>query len=124
MLPDKFLRVLQHEGVVAIATQGRDGRPHLVNTWNSYVRITNDGHLLVPAGGMHMTETNVTANHIVLLTAGSREVEGKHGLGTGFLLTGTAEFVRAGADFDSIKAKVPWARAALKVSITQIAQTL
>lgn len=124
MLPDIFLRVLQHEGVVAIATQGQDGRPHLVNTWNSYVQITNDGHLLVPAGGMHTTEANVSANHIVLLTAGSREVEGKHGLGTGFLLTGTAEFVHAGAELDSIKAKFPWARAALKVSITEITQTL
>ncbi len=124
MVPDKFLRVLQHEGVVAIATQGRDGLPHLINTWNSYVQITNDGHLLVPAGGMHTTEANVSANPIVLLTAGSREVEGKHGLGTGFLLTGTAEFVRAGAEFDLIKTKFPWARAALKMSITEIVQTL
>jgi len=124
MLPDNFLRVLQHEGVVAIATQGRDGRPHLINTWNSYVQITDDGHLLVPAGGMHTTEANVSANHIVLLTAGSREVEGRNGRGTGFLLTGTAEFVSAGADFEFIKAKFPWARAALKMSITEITQTL
>ncbi len=124
MLPDKFLQVLQHEGVVAIATQGSDGRPHLVNTWNSYVQITNDGHLLVPAGGMHITETNLSANHIVLLTAGSREVEGRRGPGTGFLVTGTAEFVRAGTEFESIKTEFPWARAALKVSITEIMQTL
>ena len=124
MLPDTFLRVLEHEGVVAIATQGQDGRPHLVNTWNSYVQITAEGHLLVPAGGMHTTATNVSANHIVLLTAGSREVEGKHGSGTGFLLTGTAEFIYAGPDFDLIKSKFSWARAALKVKITEIAQTL
>ncbi len=124
MLPDKFLRVLQHEGVVAIATQGRDSLPHLVNTWNSYVQITDDGHLLVPAGGMHTTEANVSANHIILLTAGSREVEGKHGPGTGFLLGGTAEFVYAGAAFDLIKTKFPWARAALKMSISEITQTL
>ena len=124
MLPDKFLSVLQHEGVVAIASQGLDGRPHLVNTWNSYVQIPNIGQLLVPVGGMHTTEANVSANHVVLLTAGSREIEGKRGLGTGFLLTGTAEFVYAGADFDLIKTKFPWARAALKMSITEITQTL
>lgn len=124
MLPDKFLRVLQHEGVVALATQGRDGLPHLVNTWNSYVHVTRDGHLLVPAGGMHTTEGNVSANHIVLLTAGSRDVEGKHSQGAGFLVTGTAEFVYAGADFDLIKGRFPWARAALKVAITNITQTL
>ncbi len=124
MLPDKFLRVLQHEGVVAIATQRRDGLPHLVNTWNSYLQITNNGDLLVPVGGMHTTESNVSTNPTVLLTAGSREVEGKHGLGTGFLITGTAEFIYAGVDFDLIKAKFPWARAALKMSITEITQTL
>lgn len=124
MLPDNFLRVLEHEGVVAIASQGPDGLPHLVNTWNSYVQITNDGHLLVPAGGMDKTEANVSANRVVLLTAGSREVEGRRGPGTGFLITATAEFVRAGADFDLIKTKFPWARAALKMSITEIMQTL
>ncbi len=124
MLPDKLLRVLQHEGVVAIATQGQDGRPHLVNTWNSYVQITADDHLLVPAGGMHTTEANLSANHIVLLTAGSREVEGKHGPGTGFLVTGSAEFVYEGPDFDLITSKFSWARAALKVTITAITQTL
>lgn len=31
MIPEKMMEVLQHEGVVAIATQGDDG-PHLVNS--------------------------------------------------------------------------------------------
>ena len=74
MLPEMFLQVLKHEGVVAIATQG-DGHPHLVNTWNSYVQITADEHLLVPVGGMNRTEQNVLKNDAVLLTLGSREVE-------------------------------------------------
>lgn len=124
MLPEKFLRVLEHEGVVAIATQAADGVPHLVNTWNSYVQITADDQLVIPAGGMHRTEKNLSQRAAVLLTAGSREVEGKHGPGTGFLIAGIAEFLYAGAEFDLVKSKFPWARAALKVAIRSITQTL
>ncbi len=124
MLPEKFLRVLQHEGVVAIATQGADGEPHLVNTWNSYIQVTREEHLLIPAGGMHQTEKNLSENNAVLLTTGSREVKGKSGAGAGFLIRGTADFLFAGADFDLIKSRFPWARAVLKVKIKNIAQTL
>ena len=124
MLPEKFLRVLEHEGVVAIATRGLNGDPHLVNTWNSYVLITTDMQLLIPAGGMQRTEENLSKRNSVLLTAGSRQVEGKHGPGTGFLIAGTAQFLSAGTEYDMIKVKFPWARAALKVSVTKITQTL
>jgi hypothetical protein len=76
MFPEKLLEVLKRAGVVAIATQGQDG-PHLVNTWNSYVQINQEGRLLIPAGYMWETEANVAANSRVLLTAGSHEVAGK-----------------------------------------------
>ncbi len=124
MIPEKFLHVLEHEGVVAIATQAADGTPHLVNTWNSYVQVTGDERLLVPAGGMRATEENISQNSAVLLTIGSREVQGKSGLGTGFLIAGMAEFLHAGPEFDSIRKRFPWARAALVVNIKSIIQTL
>ncbi len=124
MLPEKLLQVLKHEGVVAIATQGTDGRPHLVNTWNSYVQITAEEHLLLPVGGMNRTEKNVSENNALLLSMGSREVEGRRGPGTGFLITGTAEFLSTGSEFETVKNKYPWARAALKVSIEDVTQTL
>jgi len=124
MLPDKFLRVLEHEGVVAIVTQEATGLPHLVNTWNSYIQITADEQLVIPAGGMCTTEKNLSQNNTVLLTMGSRDVEGKRGPGAGFLITGTGVFLYAGTEFDLIKSKFPWARAALKVAITDITQTL
>jgi hypothetical protein len=38
-IPEKLREVLKKDGVVAIATLGQDG-PHMVNTWNSYVRLT------------------------------------------------------------------------------------
>ena len=74
MLPEKLLEVLKKDGVVAIATLGPDG-PHMVNTWNSYIRITQDERLLIPAGYMHRTEANIAANSHVLITLGSSKVE-------------------------------------------------
>jgi len=61
MIPEKLTEVLKHDGVVAIATMGQDG-PHMVNTWNSYVRITNDERILIPVGYMHRTEANIAFN--------------------------------------------------------------
>jgi predicted pyridoxine 5'-phosphate oxidase superfamily flavin-nucleotide-binding protein len=123
-VPKKLFDVLKHEGVVAIATQGADGRPHLVNTWNSYVQVTGDELLLIPAGGMNRTQKNVSENTAVLLTLGSREVEGLRGPGTGFLITGTAEFLSTGVEFETVKNKFPWARAALKIAVGAVEQTL
>ena len=123
MIPEILLEVLKHAGVVAIATQGEAG-PHLVNTWNSYVQVRDDRTLLIPAGYMHETEANVAKNNRVLLTMGSQEVPGKIGPGTGFLIEGTAAFVASGPDFDAIKAKHEWARAALVVTIISATQTL
>jgi hypothetical protein len=37
MIPEKLLEIMKKDGVVAIATLGKDG-PHMVNTWNSYIR--------------------------------------------------------------------------------------
>ncbi len=123
MLPEKLLDVFQHEGVVAIATQGQDG-PHLVNTWNSYIQVTDGDHLLIPVGGMNTTEANIRRNDQVLVTAGSRDVQGLRYMGTGFLIEGTASFATDGAEFDRVKARYPWARAALAVKVAKATQTL
>lgn len=123
MLPEKLLEVLKHAGIVAIATQGQDG-PHLVNTWNSYLRISEAGLLLIPAGYMYETEKNLAQDNRVVITIGSHEVAGKMGPGTGFLIKGTAAFVTSGPDFDKIKATYSWARAALAVSVVSTDQTL
>ena len=96
----------------------------MVNTWNSYVRITDDGRMLIPAGYMHRTEANIATNNQVLITLGSSKVTGKLGPGTGFLIKGTAAFITSGPDFDVLKAKFPWARATLAVTISSAEQTL
>lgn len=123
MIPEKLLEVLKQDGVVAIATLGEEG-PHLVNTWNSYIQITSDERLLIPVGYMQRTEANIAFNNQVLLTMGSSKVAGNMGPGTGFLVKGTAEIAAAGADFDLIKTRFPWARAVLAVTIASATQTL
>jgi len=123
MFSETFLEVLKRPGVVAIATQGEDG-PHLVNTWNSYLQVPDDRRLLIPAGYLQRTESNVARDNRVLLTVGSHEVAGKIGPGTGFLVKGTAAFVETGPDFELIKAKYPWARAALVVTVASATQML
>ena len=123
MIPEKITQILQHEGVAAIATHGADG-PHLVNTWNTYLTPTSGNRLLLPAGFMHKTEQNVAKNPQILLTLGSREVPGFHGPGTGYLITGTASFSTEGPDFDLMKAKFPWMRAVVAITIQNATQTL
>ncbi|BCG47287.1 Pyridoxamine 5'-phosphate oxidase-related, FMN-binding [Citrifermentans bremense] len=123
MIPEKMKEVMKHEGVVAIVTQGEDG-PHLVNTWNSYLALDADERLLIPAGYMHVTEKNVTRNPKVLLTLGSREVQGTHGPGTGFLVEGNARFITDGPVVEATKSTFPWARGVLEITITNVTQTL
>lgn len=123
MIPEKLLEVLKHDGVVAIATLGQEG-PHMVNTWNSYIQITDDDRLLIPVGYMHRTEANITDNNQVLLTLGSSKVAGNMGPGTGFLIKGTAAILTSGAEFDLLKGKFSWARAAMAVTINSATQTL
>ena len=123
MIPDKLREVLKHDGVVAIATLGQDG-PHMVNTWNSYIRITDDERILIPVGYMHRTEANIAFNNQVLITLGSSKVAGNIGPGTGFLITGTATIASSGPDFDIIKARFAWARAVMTVTANSVTQTL
>lgn len=121
-IPDTLQEILKQDGVVAIATLGADG-PHMVNTWNSYLRTTEDGRLLIPAGYMNRTEANVAFNPEVLITVGSSKIKGLYGPGAGFLIKGTAQFITAGPDFDLLKAKFDWLRATMAVTIVTATQT-
>ena len=122
MIPEKLLEIMKQDGVVAIATLGKDG-PHMVNTWNSYIRISSDERLFIPAGFMHKTEANIAHNPNVLITLGSSKVEGLHGAGAGFLIKGKATFITSGPDYDFMKAKFSWLRATLAVTIESATQT-
>jgi hypothetical protein len=122
MIPDTMREVMKQDGIVAIATLGEDG-PHLVNTWNSYINISPDGNLLIPAGYMHHTEANIAVNNKVLITIGSSKVKGLHGPGAGFLIKGTGAFLTSGPDYELLKSKFEWLRASLTITIESITQT-
>jgi predicted pyridoxine 5'-phosphate oxidase superfamily flavin-nucleotide-binding protein len=122
VIPEKLLEIMKKDVVVAIATLGKDG-PHMVNTWNSYLRISPDGRLFIPAGYMHKTEVNIAHNPNVLITLGSSKVEGLHGVGAGFLIKGKATFATSGPDFDIMKATFSWLRATVAVTIDSATQT-
>ena len=96
----------------------------MVNTCNSYIRVTDVGRLLIPAGYMHQTEANITHNPDVLMTLGSSKVQGIHGAGTGFLIKGKAAFVSTGPDYEFMKEKFSWMRATLVITIESATQTL
>ena len=123
MIPEKLQEIMKEDGVVAIATLGQDG-PHMVNTWNSYVRVTDAERILIPVGYMHRTEQNIAFNNQVLITLGSRKVTGNMGPGTGFLIKGSASIETSGPDFDATKATFAWARAVMAVTANSIQQTL
>jgi predicted pyridoxine 5'-phosphate oxidase superfamily flavin-nucleotide-binding protein len=123
-LPEKFYEVLQHEGVVAIVSWG-ENEPHVVNTWNSYLVVTGDGHILIPAYGMRKTEKNVNVNNRVKLTLGSKEVMGYRDYqGTGFLIDGTASYIESGAIYDMMKEKFSFLTRVLDITVTDIKQTI
>ncbi|HWR04762.1 MAG TPA: pyridoxamine 5'-phosphate oxidase family protein [Humidesulfovibrio sp.] len=123
MLTEKFREVVSHEGVVSIVTCA-DNEAHVVNTWNSYLGQPDDVRLLIPAWKMRKTEQNILKNNRVLLTLGSKEVQGRMGPGTGFLLEGTARFITSGAEYDEMKAKFPFLTRVLEVTVASLKQTI
>jgi hypothetical protein len=123
MFTDTFREVASKEGVVSIVSCA-DGEAHVVNTWNSYLGLPDSQRLLIPAWKMRKTEQNTLKNNRVLLTLGSKEVKGLLGMGTGFLLEGTARFVKSGEDFDGMKGKFPFLTRVLEVTVTSLKQTI
>ncbi|MBV5283727.1 MAG: pyridoxamine 5'-phosphate oxidase family protein [Paludibacter sp.] len=123
-LPQKFYDVLNHEGVVAIVSWG-EGEPHVVNTWNSFLVITEDERILIPAYGMRKTEKNVNVNNRIKLTVGSKEVVGyKDYQGTGFLIDGTAGYLESGSTYDMMKEKFSFLTRVIEITVTAIKQTI
>jgi len=123
MFTETFHEVAGREGVVSIVSWA-EGEAHVVNTWNSYLGLPEDGRLLIPAWKMRKTEQNTIKNSKVLLTLGSKEVQGKLGLGTGFLVEGTARFFKEGEEYDTMKAKFPFLTRVLEVTVTSLTQTI
>lgn len=125
MLNEKFIEVLKHDGVVTIVTQGEDG-PHLVNTWNDFLYITEDERILIPAAAMKKREKNALADDgKIQLALGTREVKGyKDYPGTGFVVKGKANFLTEGSEFDLMKEKYPFLTRVLEFTVESCKQMI
>ena len=123
MFTEKFFQVLNHEGVVSIVTCANN-TAHVANTWNSYLIVVEENKILIPAAAMIKTEENINANPKVKLTLGSKDVMGYKYMGTGFLLEGTARFLKDGDNFKMMKEKCPFLTRTLEVTVTSYKQTL
>ena len=70
------------------------------------------------------TENNININPNVKLTLGSHEVMGYRYMGTGFLLEGTAKFLKDGENFKMMRDKFPFLTRVLEVTVSSCKQTL
>nr|WP_294489967.1 pyridoxamine 5'-phosphate oxidase family protein [uncultured Anaerosporobacter sp.] len=123
MFTEKFLEVLKNEGVVSIVTCANN-EAHVSNTWNSYLVLVEENKILIPAAAMINTENNININPNVKLTLGSHDVMGYRYMGTGFLLEGTARFLKDGEHFKMMRAKYPFLTRVLEVTVSSCKQTL
>ncbi|MCX6231475.1 MAG: pyridoxamine 5'-phosphate oxidase family protein [Bacteroidetes bacterium] len=122
-LSEKFLEVLQHEGVVTIVSWGIE--THVANTWNSYLVVTEDERILIPAYGFRKTEKNVDVNNKVKITLGSKDVLGyKDYPGTGFVIDGTARYISEGSEYDFMKEKFSFLTRVLEITVDTAKQML
>ena len=124
MLSEKFYDVLKEEGVVSIVSWATD-EPHIVNTWNSYLVVTSDERILIPAYAMRKTEKNTNQNNKVKIALGSREVLGYNDYqGTGFIVEGTAKYIESGSEFDMMKEKFSFLTRVLEITVSSAKQML
>jgi hypothetical protein len=122
-LSEKFLEVITHEGVVSIMSWGVE--PHLVNTWNSYLVVTENERILIPAYGFRKTQKNVAVNNKVKIALGSKEVLGyKDNPGTGFMIEGTARYIESGEEYDMMKSKFSFLTRVLEITVDKAKQML
>lgn len=123
MFNNTFKEVLTHNGVVSITTWA-ENNAHVSNTWNSYLQLQGENRILIPAAWLNRTEKNIDINNNVILTLGSPDVQGKMGMGTGFVINGTAKFINSGEDFDMMKEKFSFLTRVLEVTAVSVKQTI
>ncbi|WP_137602354.1 pyridoxamine 5'-phosphate oxidase family protein [Paucilactobacillus nenjiangensis] len=121
---EKFLEVMNHEGPATIITI--NGNPaSVVSTWMSYIQIDQENELLyIPAAGMHSIENDFSSDNTVLVTTGTKEVEGTNGPGAGFYISGKGTFLEDGEEYLKMKKAFPWIRKVLKVNIDTVEQKI
>ena len=86
--------------------------------------VTEEEQILIPCFGFHTTEKNALHQPHMELSLGSDQVQGKLGMGTGFLLTGTGKFLSEGALYAQMRTKCDWIKRVLVFSPESCRQTV
>lgn len=125
IMNEDFLDVLQDKGPATIVSI--NGNPaSVVNTWSQYINVVSDDIILIPAAGMHSIEQDFEKDpkHELIITIGSYNYSGTAGMGRGYHIHGSGQFINEGAYFDQMKAQFDWIRAVLVVKIHDIEQKI
>ena len=77
-----------------------------------------------PPSRNESTQDNIVANNRVKMLVGSKEIQGKFGPGTGFLLEGAAPMIREGRELALMRERFDWANCLMEITVTQITQTV
>lgn len=124
MLPEKLYDVLNYDGAVSM-TSWSDDIVHVTCTWNSYIQIKEANLLLIPSVGMKATEEDLDRNSQLILTIGTREIEGLRGFpGTAYRVHGHGEFLDEGDYFEETKKKYSFITRVLVVEVDSVEQIL
>ena len=124
MLPENFYKVLKNEGVVSIVTC-TNNEAHVVNTWNSFMIVTEKKRILIPAAAMRKTEKNILENNKIIVALGSKEVSGYNDYpGTGFIVEARGKFVGTGEEYDMMKEKFSFLTRVLELTVISSKQML
>lgn len=118
MIDEAIRAVLQQEGAAAFVTEGAGG-PHLVATWQSYLRVLDDVTLAFPAGGYRRTEENIRAGSSVQMIVGAKQPRG-----IGFRISGRAELQVGTPAHESLLRDFPWCRAVVLLHVTGVERVL
>lgn len=122
-LTKNFLEILPDETPVTIITDC--GHPSVVNTWSHYIEVVDDKTMLIPAAGMHSIQNDLEKDDCqLILTFGSHQKSGSAGLGRGYHVHATGEFITNGKYFNDMKTKFPWIRAVLVVHVLDVEQRI
>jgi predicted pyridoxine 5'-phosphate oxidase superfamily flavin-nucleotide-binding protein len=125
MFDEVFVQCVRDpEGIVSVASVSEEGRPHIANTWNKFLILTDEGKILIPCAGYRRTEENVKNQPVVEISIGSAKVPGKVEMGTGFLLSGTVEFQKEGELFERMHDKCSFANRVLVFTPDTCHQTI
>lgn len=125
IMNEDFLDVLQDKGPATIVSI--NGNPaSVVNTWSQYINVVADDTILIPAAGMHSIEQDFEKDpkHELIITIGSYNYSGTAGMGRGYHIHGSGQFINEGAYFDQMKVQFDWIRAVLVVKIHDVEQKI